>query len=225
LPSPASLIDGAREARRSCKPGVGPILAGAIGNALVDAWSDGDLARRDSLLDELRQLALAYPDDANVRAQLAEGLLSTLFKATAEKDLVRREVLLDELRALARTYPDDTTVRDQLAQGLCSRLVDAEEEGDLARCDALLDELRALSRVNPDDAGLRRELAVGLVFTLLGAAPGEDAARRVLLEELGLLASSYPDELEGWLANLRALTESSADLAAMQELFGGLKGD
>jgi hypothetical protein len=37
-------------------------------NALIDAKTEGHLARRDSLLDELRALARAYPDDVAMRS-------------------------------------------------------------------------------------------------------------------------------------------------------------
>ncbi len=38
---------------------------------LVDAKAEDDLARRDALLDELRALAAAYPDDPAVREIIA----------------------------------------------------------------------------------------------------------------------------------------------------------
>jgi hypothetical protein len=46
-------------------------LAGGLFNTLIYAKAEDDLARRDSLLDELRALARTYPDDAAVRDLLS----------------------------------------------------------------------------------------------------------------------------------------------------------
>ena len=46
-------------------------LAGAMFNTLIDAKTEDDLARRDTLLDELRKLVSSYPNDTFVRKQLA----------------------------------------------------------------------------------------------------------------------------------------------------------
>jgi hypothetical protein len=74
-------------------------LAMGLFNTLNAAKTEGDLARRAALLDELRALARNYPNNAAVREQLASGLFNTLNDATAEGDLARRAALLDELRA------------------------------------------------------------------------------------------------------------------------------
>ena len=81
-------------------------------NTRDDAKAEDDLTRRDGLLDELRGLARAFPDDAAVREELAGGLFNTLTDAKAEDDLARRDALLDELRALARAFPEDAAVRE-----------------------------------------------------------------------------------------------------------------
>ncbi len=96
-------------------------LAKGLFNTLNHAKAEDDLARRDALLDELRALAGAYPDDAAVRELLAMGLFATLNDAKAEDDLARRDALLDELRALAGAYPDDAAVREQLARACSTR--------------------------------------------------------------------------------------------------------
>ena len=82
-------------------------------NALIDAKTESHLARRDALLDELRALARAYPDDVAMREQLASGLLNTLNHTKVDDDLARPDALLDELRALARTRPNDAAVRER----------------------------------------------------------------------------------------------------------------
>jgi hypothetical protein len=111
-------MEGAGEARKSGEPGLGFLLAVGLFHSLNDAKAEGDLARRDALLDELRALARDYPDDTVVRELLAGGLANTLNDAKAEDDLARRDALLDELRALAQTHPDDAYVREDLARGL-----------------------------------------------------------------------------------------------------------
>jgi hypothetical protein len=50
-------------------------LTSSLLNTLIFAKAEGDLARRDTLLDELRDLARTFPDDAAVRGQLARSLL------------------------------------------------------------------------------------------------------------------------------------------------------
>ena len=49
-------------------------------NTLVYAKAEDDLARRDALLDELRALARAHPDDAAVRQPLASIIASLGWK-------------------------------------------------------------------------------------------------------------------------------------------------
>lgn len=85
----------------------------------------GDLAaeqggQRDALLDELRALNQAWPEDAAVRKQLAMGLKNTRNDAKEEHNLARRDALLGELRALAQAWPGDAAVREQLARTLQS---------------------------------------------------------------------------------------------------------
>jgi hypothetical protein len=104
-------------------------------------WRDAD-----ALLEELRALAGAHPQDAAVREPLAMGLRNTVIDAKAEDDLARRDALLEELRALAGAHPEDAAVREHLAMGLRNAVIDAKAEDDLARRDALLEELRALDR-------------------------------------------------------------------------------
>ena len=67
---------------------------------LIDVKEKNGLERRDALLEELRQLAQAYPHDATVREQLAIGLGNTVAYAMQEEALVRCYTLLEELRLL-----------------------------------------------------------------------------------------------------------------------------
>ena len=56
------------------------------------------MQRRDALLEELRQLQHAWPQDAQLREPLACGLFNTLIAAKQENDLQQRDDLLVELR-------------------------------------------------------------------------------------------------------------------------------
>ncbi|MGB8770566.1 MAG: hypothetical protein WCC92_13175 [Candidatus Korobacteraceae bacterium] len=62
-------------------------MAKGLYNTLNDAKQEGALKQRDALLEELRQLARAYPEDAAVREGLAMGLLNTLVHAKQEEAL------------------------------------------------------------------------------------------------------------------------------------------
>ena len=90
------------------------LVAIGLFNTLNDAKAEDNRPRRDTLLDELRALALAHPTEAAVREGLAMGLFNTLNHAKAEDDLPRRDALLDELRALALAHPTEAAVRERL---------------------------------------------------------------------------------------------------------------
>jgi hypothetical protein len=131
-------------------------VASSLRCPAIAAKTEGDLARRDALLHELRALARNYPDDAAVREQLANGLWRTLDDAKAEGALTRRNALLDELCTLARSYPDDAAVRERLTGALVNTLLGAKAKEDRAHRDALLKELCGLARSYPDDAAVRQ---------------------------------------------------------------------
>ncbi len=190
-----TLLLGVRELISSKKASFAPLMAMGLFNTLIDAKEEEELARRDTLLDELRALAEAWPEDAAVREKLAMGLVNTLSVSKDEQDLARRDTLLDELRALAKAWPEDAAVREQLAMGLFNTLNQAKEEKELARRDTLLDGLRALAKASPEDAAVREKLAMGLFNTLIDAKEEEELARRdTLLDELRALAEAWPED-------------------------------
>ncbi|MFO1127328.1 MAG: hypothetical protein U1E66_02635 [Rhodospirillales bacterium] len=143
-------IDPERLQGKTAAASAAPLVAMGLFNTLNHAKDESDLDRRDDLLNELRRLAQAYPDDDAVREKLAMGLLNTLYYAKDENDLGRRDDLLDDLRRLAQAYPDDDAVRKQLAKGLFNTLTDASDENDLRRRDDLF-ELRELAQAYPED--------------------------------------------------------------------------
>jgi hypothetical protein len=194
----AGEADGAliRRARQTSKLRTGtPLLAMGLLNTLIDAKAEGHLTRRDALLEELRALAGAQPEDTAIREPLARGVLSALSPAKTEDDRKRRDALLEELRALAAAHPKDAAVREWLAKGVFSTLNCAKAEDDLTRRDALLEELRALTRAHPEDPAIREWRAQSLLNTLNHAKAEDNSARRdALLEELRALAAAHPEE-------------------------------
>jgi hypothetical protein len=89
-------------------------LARGLYNTLNDVSEEGDLVRRDALLDELRELAKRHADDAAVRERLIRGLSNTRNYAIGEGDLARCDVPLSELWGLASVYPSDRTIQATL---------------------------------------------------------------------------------------------------------------
>jgi hypothetical protein len=87
-------------------------LAVGLASTFLDADAEAEIRRREALLGELRELAQAHAEDANVREWLAKGLFNTLVDAKAEDDLARCEALPGELRALAEDHPDDAFVQE-----------------------------------------------------------------------------------------------------------------
>ena len=79
-------------------------LARGLFTTLNHAKEEGAFERRDRLLEELRNLAAAWPDDAAVREGLAKGLLSTFVDAESDE---RKERLWAELSELLEAYPED----------------------------------------------------------------------------------------------------------------------
>ncbi len=158
----------------------------AAGEAQAPWLAKLALERRDTLLEELRQLARNYPDDAAVRERLAMGLFNTVVDAMEEEALERRDTLLEELRQLARNYPDDAAVREQLATS--HTLVNTMEEEALhpAEIDASL--FRALK-----PGGLLAVIdfppskTLGLIAPVKGVSKnrgGHGIPQKVLSEEL-----------------------------------------
>ncbi|MCX6986059.1 MAG: hypothetical protein NT118_15115, partial [Lentisphaerae bacterium] len=72
-------------------------LAMGLFNAFNDARKEGDSKRSQSLLEELRALSHATPDDGPVRERLAKGLFNAFDDARKEGDSERSQSLLEEL--------------------------------------------------------------------------------------------------------------------------------
>jgi flagellin-specific chaperone FliS len=71
------------------------------------AKRQNDLERRDAVLEEMRRLQQAWPQDPAVRERLVRGLFDTIIAAKAENDLEHRDALLEEMRRLQQAWPQD----------------------------------------------------------------------------------------------------------------------
>ncbi len=171
LPAAASL---ARE-----EPSVAPL----VGMGLFHAFHDAEGDEATALLNELRTLEKAHPEDAAVRQPLAMGLVNALHDAEGDE----ATALLEELRTLEKAHPEDAALRQPLAMGLFNAFHNAE--GDEAT--ALLDELRTLEKAHPEDAAVRQRLARGL-FNAFKNAEGDEAT--ALLDELRALEKAHPED-------------------------------
>ncbi len=71
-----------------------------LSNTLAAAKVENNLARRDALLDELRALASAHPDESEMRMWYGLGLYNALLHAKDERDSNRHNALVKEIRGL-----------------------------------------------------------------------------------------------------------------------------
>lgn len=167
---------------------VAPLVAMGLFNTLIAAKEEEDLAWRDALLDELRALATAHPDDPAVREHLSGGLVNTLMSAKFEKDLTRGDALLEELRALKAAHPEDPAMRRQLAKGLVNRAAQLAEVGQVECCAGVVSELREIVATGEDPETIRSALSLGATFLWRLYEEGNEKDKQAaLLEELAPL--------------------------------------
>ena len=203
------LVDSAYE---SC--GVFGALEMVSGDIAVanDAGKAGANAQSLALLEALRQLCLARPDEAPLRVQLAKGLFNAFNDAGEAGDSAQSLALLEELRQLCLAHPDEAPLRERLAKGLFNAIYDAGKAGDSAQSRALLEELRQLCLARPDEAPLRERLSKGLFNAIHDAGEAGDSAQgRALLEEMLELLARHQDESMEEIAQ-RAILNYGASL-------------
>ena len=198
-PDAATLLSAAEEARKNrSDTSVARLLAMGLWSTLIDRQES--LERAEALLEELRQLARAYLQDAAVRGYLAGGLSEmvrgALWFGDSGRDPKQEEDWLDELRQLANNYPQDVDVRKELAEVLYQAAMHNLGREQRDRLDGQLEELEKLAQAYPQDAVVRNKLATGLVNTLYYAEQEGDALERcdTLLEELRELARAHPGD-------------------------------
>ena len=169
-------------------------LADALLKAMTAAWEEGAVAWRGALLDQLRQLASRDRNDAAMRQYLAHGLFIALYHCNRE-DALERQSLLDQLRHLVSSHPDDAELREDLESWSMNFRARAAVEQGLGRPDPLEDEVfRLADSYRSEAAALRERDAAGNFDPLAQTNPEAIHSRRAALrDELGQLASSYPD--------------------------------
>ena len=94
------------------------------------AENNGDTDARAEFLNNLRDLARAYPDNAVIRERFALALVGDPRGDTKADERVTSAALLAELRDLSRAYPADSKIREHLSLGMLRALIDAKKIGD-----------------------------------------------------------------------------------------------
>jgi len=145
--------------------------------------------RYDQILDLLRALSVAHPEDAAVRENLTMGLNNAIFHS--EVDFRRADGLLGELRRLAEDHPEDDTVRKLLAKGLFDAFNNSDSGS--PRADGLLRELWELTKTHPEDKAVRELLTKGLYNAHHDSDSGSPRANE-LLGKLRGLAKTHPED-------------------------------
>lgn len=127
----------------SCAEAISSVAVKAkeLFSSLYDAGEEGDRQRCEGLLEELRILSRAWPEDGTVREQLAQGLFSLLYDVVEEGDRKRCEGLLEELLEL-----DDSSSGEVIGQ--------AVERGAIIFCRYLLSRMKG-GKAESARAGLR----------------------------------------------------------------------
>ncbi len=176
----------------STEPAPREMLAKGLVNQLNYKVDEGAFDTGFPLIEELRGLARAHPDEPDLRRQLAMGLYVLLNAARENSASERRDSLLAELRKLAAGHSQEPALRERLVKGLFNLLCDAIETNNLSRSNELLDELRLLATTYSDEPVVRQHYAGALVNHVNVEAVLE--RRAALFEELGALASRYPQD-------------------------------
>lgn len=150
---------------------------------------------RDKLLDELRQLSLAYPALTPIAEFLARALFNAFFD-TAPTDDLRRAGLYAELGVLAQANPGSVSIQESFARATQERLLEsAKQGGDPDAAAALLDRLRQLAAGYPSAPSIVLSFAMGLhnamIFARSEPPPG---SREALLQELRSLFHVHPSD-------------------------------
>jgi hypothetical protein len=221
----AAILDGNQ--RTSSRPAN---VARGLVNAALTYGDAADLDAVASLLDELRAVNTAYPDDPAVREPLARSLFNAANDYANAADLGAFTRILGELRALNTAYPDDPAVRELLAQALSNAAVDLGDAADLDAVARILGELHALNTAYPDDAAVREPLAKALFNAAFHYGNVADLeALSGILGELRALSTAFSDDpavrvqLAKALCNAALHCGNADDLEAVSRILGELR--
>ncbi|GAB0057947.1 hypothetical protein SIID45300_02281 [Candidatus Magnetaquicoccaceae bacterium FCR-1] len=127
----------------------------------ITAFAGIEIRNAQNLLNQLAELAMAYPDDAPLREAQAMGYSNLIasYSKTEEIQLAKRTY--DNLVALATAYPDDATVREWHAKGMYKLSIVYCEEGKLIQARELYEALVFLAATYPEEPQIRAEQAKG----------------------------------------------------------------
>jgi len=110
----------------------------------------------------LRSLAQAYPGEAAIQLQLAQGLYNAATDYGKHGDWRAMDSALDGLRSLAQASPGEAAIQLELAKGLFNAAAHYGKHGDWRAMDSALDGLRSLAQASPGEAAIQLLLTMGL---------------------------------------------------------------
>ena len=177
----------------SANESVAPLLAVGLFNAANHQDLSPD--NRDKLLDQLRQLEVAYASLTPI-AEIRARALSNAFHDSALSDDVRGTRLYAELNGLAQANSGSIDIQESYSRATHERFLQAARQGDdPAATAALLDRLRKLAATYSSAPSIVLSFAMGLHNAMVSArnqpTPGY---LETLLQELRSLQHAYPSD-------------------------------
>lgn len=164
---------------------VSNVLATALIGSLYPA-SDPPVLRGTALLDEIRELYLAHPEEPRRRDFLTEALRLNLTFNRSEDDSVRRSWLV-ELRRLVENSPAGQESLAFTLFGIFAPVTpESDNETELEDISVdydILDELRSLMTANPGSETIRSFFSMALAMALMVAQMAGDIERSNALRD------------------------------------------
>jgi hypothetical protein len=190
------------------------LFCGALGLAEAN-----QLDEAKKLVDKLKQLNSAYPNDIAVREWFTKALFNRTVDLAEVNELEKAGAVLDELRVLSNNHADDAAVREWFASALFNRANALAAAKQLEKAGAMLDELRVLSKSNMDDAQVRKWFAMALAARTVPLADAKQLEKAgAVLDELRVLSNNHADDaaVREWFT--KALFNRANALAAAKQL-------
>ncbi len=131
-------------------PGVAALVGLGLFHKHAHARNEGELASRDTLVDELRRLANTQLKNVEVQLTIAVSLTLAMIDADIENNPSRRDALNGELRKMGTVHPEEPAIKEALATGLFLALLEARANNDQSRSDRLKVELRTYCNRHPN---------------------------------------------------------------------------
>jgi Tetratricopeptide repeat/PPR repeat len=165
---------------------------------LTVAYGDrGQLAEAAALVAQLKQLAVDYQDETEIRHRLAQSAVNLIKAYDHTGQFGESEGYLTLLQELIVDHPDEAQLRDALARGTFNLVTAYGNAGQFAEAERCLAALRQLTSDHPDDARVRFELAKGAVnLTTPYGSAGQFAEAEACLVLLRQLATDHLDDAQ-----------------------------